>query len=39
MIHSDYPVPAVVRAYMEALPPSDWFLFDMSPLDVSGVAP
>ncbi|WP_294171710.1 YcaO-like family protein [uncultured Sphingomonas sp.] len=37
MIHSDHPVPAVVRAYTEALPPSDWFLFDMSPLDVTGV--
>jgi ribosomal protein S12 methylthiotransferase accessory factor len=37
MIHSDHPVPAVVRAYMDALPPSDWFLFDMSPLDVTGV--
>ena len=37
MIHSDRPVPDTVRAYQDALPPGDWFLFDMSPLDVTGV--
>jgi ribosomal protein S12 methylthiotransferase accessory factor len=37
MIHSDHPIPDVVRAYMDALPPGDWFFFDMSPLDRTGV--
>ena len=37
MIRSDHPVPDVVRAYMDALPPGDWFFFDMSPLDRTGV--
>ncbi|MCG5431787.1 YcaO-like family protein [Mycobacterium sp. MYCO198283] len=37
MIVSDHPVPDVVAAYIDALPPGDWFFFDMSPLDVTGV--
>lgn len=37
MIHSEHPVPDIVRAYMDALPAGDWYLFDMSPLDRTGV--
>lgn len=37
MIHSAHPVPDVVGAYVDALSPGEWFCFDMSPLDVTGV--
>ena len=37
MIHSDEPIPDAARAYIEALPAGDWYLFDMSPLDRTGV--
>lgn len=37
MIDSDHPLPGAVRAYMDALPRGDWFFFDMSPLDRTGV--
>ncbi|SFS12498.1 YcaO-like family protein [Sphingomonas jatrophae] len=37
MITSALPVPAIARAYIDAAPPGDWFLFDMSPLDVTGI--
>lgn len=37
MIHSDAPVPEVARAYIDCSPAGSWFLFDMSPLDVTGV--
>lgn len=37
MIHSAEPVPAIARAYMDAMPAGDWYLFDMSPLDRTGV--
>lgn len=37
MIHSDHPVPAIARAYIDAVPDGTWFLFDMSPLDVTGI--
>lgn len=37
MIHSHEPVPDIARAYIDAMPAGDWFLFDMSPLDVTGV--
>ena len=37
MIHSDHPVPDIALAYIDAVPKGSWFLFDMSPLDVTGI--
>ena len=37
MIHCDISLPPAARAYIDALPDGDWFLFDMSPLDITGV--
>lgn len=37
MIHCPEPLPEPARAYIDASPPGDWYLFDMSPLDVCGV--
>lgn len=37
MIHSAEPVPDIARAYMDAMPAGEWWLFDMSPLDRTGV--
>ena len=37
MIHCPEPVPTPAQAYIDALPPGTWYLFDMSPLDVCGV--
>ncbi len=37
MIHCSQAVPDPARAYIDALPPGTWYLFDMSPLDVCGV--
>lgn len=37
MIHSAEPMPDIARAYMDAMPPGEWYLFDMSPLDRTGV--
>lgn len=37
LIHSDHPVPDPARAYIDSVPGGDWYLFDMSPLDVTGV--
>ncbi len=37
MIHSDHPVPEIARAYINAVPQGSWYLFDMSPLDVTGI--
>ena len=37
MIHTSLPLPGAARAYMEALPPGDWWVFDASGIDRSGV--
>jgi ribosomal protein S12 methylthiotransferase accessory factor len=37
MIRSAVPVPPIAQAYMDALPAGEWFLFDMSPLDRTGI--
>ena len=37
MIHSEHPVPEIARAYIDATPAGSWFIFDMSPLDVTGI--
>jgi ribosomal protein S12 methylthiotransferase accessory factor len=37
VIRSDQPICDVVHAYVDALPSGDWFFFDMSPLDVTGI--
>lgn len=37
MIHCDKSLPSAARAYIDDLPDGDWFLFDMSPLDITGV--
>ena len=37
MIHCGEPIPPAARAYIDAVPAGDWFLFDMSPLDVTGI--
>ena len=37
MIHCPEPLPGAARAYIDALPAGDWYMFDMSQLDVCGV--
>ncbi|WP_375428695.1 YcaO-like family protein [uncultured Sphingomonas sp.] len=37
MIHCAEPVPDIARAYVDAMPAGEWYLFDMSPLDRTGV--
>ena len=37
MIHSDRPIPDIALAYIDAIPKGSWYLFDMSPLDVTGI--
>ena len=37
MIHSDRTVPDIALAYIQAVPEGSWYLFDMSPLDVTGI--
>lgn len=37
VIHSDHPIPDEARAYIDSIPKGSWYLFDMSPLDVTGI--
>lgn len=30
-------MPDIARAYIDSVPPGSWFLFDMSPLDITGI--
>ena len=37
MIHSNHPVPDTALAFIDAVPEGNWYLFDMSPLDFTGI--
>lgn len=37
MIYSDHAIPDAARAYIDSVPGGSWYLFDMSPLDVTGI--